>query len=149
MPIDENHPTGNPTNPYGRSKLMVEEILRDLGRSDPRWRIALLRYFNPVGAHSSGLIGEDPNGIPNNLLPYISQVAIGKLNTLAVYGDDYPTRDGTGIRDYIHVVDLADGLALAKELLDHAQRNAKPLGDILAGPRPLVVAIEYPLPEVE
>lgn len=119
MPIDENHPTGNPTNPYGRSKLMVEEILRDLGRSDPRWRIALLRYFNPVGAHSSGLIGEDPNGIPNNLLPYISQVAIGKLKILAVYGDDYPTRDGTGVRDYIHVVDLADGHLKALEAISH------------------------------
>lgn len=119
MPIDENCPTGSPTNPYGRSKLMVEEILGDLGRSDPRWRIALLRYFNPVGAHSSGLIGEDPNGIPNNLLPYISQVAIGKLDTLAVYGDDYPTRDGTGIRDYIHVVDLAEGHLKALNAISH------------------------------
>lgn len=109
MPISENHPTGNPTNPYGRSKLMVEEALRDLAASDPRWSIALLRYFNPVGAHESGLIGEDPNGIPNNLLPYISQVAIGKLPELAVFGGDYATRDGTGVRDYIHVVDLADG----------------------------------------
>lgn len=109
MPIREDFPTGVPTNPYGRSKLMVEEILRDLAASDPRWSIALLRYFNPVGAHESGLIGEDPNGIPNNLLPYISQVAIGKLRQLSVFGDDYPTRDGTGVRDYIHVVDLADG----------------------------------------
>lgn len=119
MPIDEDCPTGIPTNPCGRSKLMVEEILRDLGRSDPRWRIALLRYFNPVGAHSSGLIGEDPNGIPNNLLPYISQVAIGKLNVLAVYGDDYPTCDGTGVRDYIHVVDLADGHIKALNAISH------------------------------
>lgn len=109
MPIREDFPTGVPTNPYGRSKLMVEEFLKDLARSDARWRIALLRYFNPVGAHPSGLIGEDPNGIPNNLLPYISQVAIGKLKALAVFGADYPTRDGTGVRDYIHVVDLANG----------------------------------------
>ena len=109
MPISENCPTGIPTNPYGRSKLMVEEILRDLALSESRWSIALLRYFNPVGAHNSGLIGEDPNGIPNNLLPYISQVAVGKLQKLSVYGDDYPTVDGTGVRDYIHVVDLAKG----------------------------------------
>ena len=109
MPIREDFPTNAPTNPYGRSKLMVEELLRDLAASDPRWSIALLRYFNPVGAHDSGLIGEDPSGIPNNLLPYISQVAVGKLRELAVFGDDYPTRDGTGVRDYIHVVDLADG----------------------------------------
>lgn len=109
MPIREDFPTGTPTNPYGRSKLMVEEVLRDLAVSDPRWSIALLRYFNPVGAHESGLIGEDPNGIPNNLLPYVAQVAVGKLEELSVFGDDYPTRDGTGVRDYIHVVDLADG----------------------------------------
>ena len=109
MPIREDFPTGVPTNPYGRSKLMVEEILRDLAVSDPRWSIALLRYFNPVGAHPSGLIGEDPNGVPNNLLPYISQVAIGKLRELSVFGNDYATQDGTGVRDYIHVVDLADG----------------------------------------
>lgn len=109
MPISEDCPTGTPTNPYGRSKLMIEEILHDLAISEQRWSIALLRYFNPVGAHHSGLIGEDPNGIPNNLLPYISQVAVGKLQQLSVYGDDYPTVDGTGVRDYIHVVDLADG----------------------------------------
>lgn len=109
MPISEDCPTGTPTNPYGRSKLMIEEILRDLAISEQRWSIALLRYFNPVGAHHSGLIGEDPNGIPNNLLPYISQVAVGKLQQLSVYGDDYPTVDGTGVRDYIHVVDLAGG----------------------------------------
>lgn len=109
MPIGENLPTGVPTNPYGRSKLMVEELLQDLAASDPRWSIALLRYFNPVGAHASGLIGEDPNGIPNNLLPNISQVAIGSLKQLSVFGDDYPTEDGTGVRDYIHVLDLADG----------------------------------------
>ncbi|MNB80656.1 UDP-glucose 4-epimerase [compost metagenome] len=109
MPISEAFPTGVPTSPYGRSKLMVEEQLKDLAYSDPRWNIALLRYFNPVGAHASGMIGEDPNGIPNNLLPYISQVAIGKLKQLSVFGGDYPTQDGTGVRDYIHVLDLADG----------------------------------------
>jgi len=109
MPIREDFPTGIPTNPYGRSKLMVEEVLKDLAKSEPRWSIALLRYFNPVGAHESGLIGEDPNGIPNNLLPYISQVAIGKLKQLSVFGNDYPTIDGTGVRDYIHVQDLANG----------------------------------------
>ena len=109
MPISEDCPVGQPTNPYGRSKLMVEDMLRDLTASDPRWRIAILRYFNPVGAHESGLIGEDPNGIPNNLLPYIAQVAVGKLPELAVFGNDYPTPDGTGVRDYIHVVDLAEG----------------------------------------
>lgn len=118
MPISERTPTGRPTNPYGRSKLMVEELLRDLARSDPRWRIAVLRYFNPVGAHESGLIGEDPLGIPNNLLPYISQVAVGRLNELAVFGDDYSTPDGTGVRDYIHVVDLADGHLCALQALN-------------------------------
>lgn len=97
------------TNPYGRSKLMVEEILRDVAKADPRWGIVLLRYFNPVGAHASGCIGEDPNGIPNNFLPFISQVAIGRLSQLSVFGNDYPTPDGTGVRDYIHVVDLAVG----------------------------------------
>ncbi|WP_350648872.1 UDP-glucose 4-epimerase GalE [Pseudomonas sp. HY13-MNA-CIBAN-0226] len=109
MPISEDFPTGIPTNPYGRSKLMVEDVLRDLSLSDPRWSVGLLRYFNPVGAHESGIIGEDPNGIPNNLLPYVSQVAIGKLKHLSVFGNDYPTPDGTGVRDYIHVQDLADG----------------------------------------
>lgn len=109
FPISETCGVGQPINPYGRSKLMVEDILRDLAVSDPRWRIAILRYFNPVGAHESGLIGEDPNGIPNNLLPYIAQVAFGKLPELSVFGGDYPTHDGTGVRDYIHVVDLAEG----------------------------------------
>mgnify|MGYP006193615635 CR=1 FL=1 len=109
VPIDESAPLGEPTNPYGRSKLIVEQVLSDLAASDARWSIALLRYFNPVGAHESGLIGEDPNGTPNNLFPYVSQVAVGKLPELAVFGDDYPTRDGTGVRDYIHVVDLAAG----------------------------------------
>lgn len=109
MPISETCPLARPTNPYGRSKLMVEDMLRDLAVSDPRWRIAILRYFNPVGAHESGTIGEDPHGTPNNLLPFITQVAIGKLPQLSVFGVDYPTHDGTGVRDYIHVVDLAQG----------------------------------------
>ncbi|WP_335618549.1 UDP-glucose 4-epimerase GalE [Limnobacter sp.] len=109
IPISEALPVGRPANPYGRSKLMVEEILQDLAASDPRWRIAALRYFNPVGAHESGLIGENPHGVPNNLLPYLAQVAIGKLRELSVFGNDYPTKDGTGVRDYIHVMDLAEG----------------------------------------
>ena len=108
VPIDESFPL-QATNPYGRSKLMVEDILRDIAHADGDWSIALLRYFNPVGAHASGLIGEDPNGIPNNLLPYVSQVASGKRPFLSVFGNDYPTPDGTGVRDYIHVVDLAQG----------------------------------------
>jgi UDP-glucose 4-epimerase len=107
-PIREDFPL-QPTNPYGRSKLMIEDMLRDLSRADPDWRIGLLRYFNPVGAHESGLIGEDPRGIPNNLLPFVAQVAEGRRPRLAVFGDDYPTVDGTGMRDYIHVVDLALG----------------------------------------
>jgi UDP-glucose 4-epimerase len=106
-----------PCNPYGRSKLMIEEILRDAAKADSAWRIGLLRYFNPVGAHASGLIGEDPNDIPNNLMPYIAQVAVGKLKDLPVYGADYPTIDGTGVRDYIHVVDLAHGHVLALDKL--------------------------------
>ena len=109
MPIREDFPTGVPTNPYGRSKLMIEELLQDLAKSESQWSIALLRYFNPVGAHQSGMIGEAPNGHPNNLLPYVSQVAIGGLKQLSVFGADYPTQDGTGIRDYIHVQDLAEG----------------------------------------
>lgn len=108
VPIREDFPL-SASSPYGRSKLMIEEILRDLANADPEWCIALLRYFNPVGAHTSGLIGEDPNGIPNNLMPHIAQVAAGKLKELPVYGADYPTPDGTGVRDYIHVVDLARG----------------------------------------
>jgi UDP-glucose 4-epimerase len=118
VPIREDFPL-SATNPYGRSKLMIEEILRDLSTSDPAWRIALLRYFNPVGAHVSGLIGEDPNGIPNNLMPYAAQVAAGKLPRLSVFGNDYPTPDGTGVRDYIHVVDLALGHVAALQALDH------------------------------
>ena len=116
VPITEDMPL-SATNPYGRSKLMVEDILRDLFCSDDSWRIALLRYFNPVGAHPSGLIGEDPNGIPNNLMPFVSQVAIGKRPFLSVFGGDYPTPDGTGVRDYIHVVDLAQGHVAALDAL--------------------------------
>jgi len=108
VPIREDFPL-SASNPYGRSKLMIEEILRDVATTDSAWRVALLRYFNPVGAHASGLIGEDPNGIPNNLMPHIAQVAVGKLKELPVFGADYPTPDGTGVRDYIHVVDLARG----------------------------------------
>jgi UDP-galactose 4-epimerase (EC 5.1.3.2) len=114
VPISEDFPL-SPTNPYGRTKLMIEQILRDLAVADNRWGIALLRYFNPIGAHPSGRIGEDPNGIPNNLMPYITQVASGKLKELKVFGNDYPTKDGTGIRDYIHVVDLAKGHLKALE----------------------------------
>jgi UDP-glucose 4-epimerase len=118
VPIREDFPL-SATNPYGRSKLMVEDVLRDLHASDPTWDIALLRYFNPVGAHPSGRIGEDPNGIPNNLMPFIAQVAVGKLPQLQVFGDDYDTPDGTGVRDYIHVVDLAQGhLAALKRLAE-------------------------------
>ncbi|AQP99364.1 UDP-glucose 4-epimerase GalE [Pseudoalteromonas aliena] len=109
LPIREDFPVGGTTNPYGTSKLMVEMMLQDIAKSDERFAFAILRYFNPVGAHKSGLIGEDPNGIPNNLLPFIAQVAVGKLKQLAVFGDDYDTVDGTGVRDYIHVVDLAIG----------------------------------------
>lgn len=108
VPITEDFPL-SATNPYGRTKLFIEDILRDLYKSDNSWNIAILRYFNPIGAHSSGRIGEDPNGIPNNLLPYISQVAVGKLKELRVFGSDYPTEDGTGVRDFVHVVDLAQG----------------------------------------
>lgn len=114
LPLREDMATGQPTNPYGMSKLMVEHMLSDLYMSDNEWNIVLLRYFNPVGAHHSGQIGEDPNGIPNNLMPYISQVATGKLQQLSVFGDDYDTVDGTGVRDYIHVVDLANGRESAR-----------------------------------
>lgn len=117
IPYREDMHTGHCTNPYGRTKYMIEEMLKDLYASDNEWSIALLRYFNPIGAHESGLIGEDPNGIPNNLLPYISQVAIGKLECLSVYGDDYDTKDGTGVRDYIHVTDLAIGHVKAIEYI--------------------------------
>ena len=116
IPITEECPKGAVTNPYGWTKWMIEQILTDLHTADPEWNVVLLRYFNPIGAHKSGRIGEDPKGIPNNLLPYVAQVAVGRLEKLGVFGDDYPTPDGTGVRDYIHVVDLAKGhvKALAK-----------------------------------
>ncbi|SNS28270.1 UDP-glucose 4-epimerase GalE [Sphingopyxis indica] len=123
LPLDEAHPT-SATNPYGRTKLMIEEMLADIAGADPGWRIAVLRYFNPVGAHDSGLIGEDPSGIPNNLMPFISRVAAGRLPELSVFGNDYDTPDGTGVRDYVHVVDLAEGHVAA-------------LGAIAAGDAPL------------
>jgi len=115
IPITEQCPLGERTNPYGESKAMQERILTDIWKSDPEWRVMLLRYFNPIGAHESGLIGEDPKGIPNNLLPYVAQVATGKLEKIHVFGNDYPTPDGTGVRDYIHVVDLARGHVKAIE----------------------------------
>ena len=115
IPITEKCPKGEITNPYGRTKGMLEQILTDLHTGDPEWNIMLLRYFNPIGAHKSGKIGEDPKGIPNNLVPYIAQVAVGKLDRLGVFGDDYNTPDGTGVRDYIHVVDLAIGHVKAIE----------------------------------
>ena len=111
------------TNPYGRTKLMCEDILRDLQASDPRWKVAILRYFNPVGAHISGTIGEHPNGIPNNLMPFITQVAVGKREYLSIFGNDYPTPDGTGVRDYIHVVDLAQGHLAALNYLQNKQQS--------------------------
>ena len=117
MPLKEDFPTGA-TNPYGRTKLFIEEILKDVYVSNPKFNIAILRYFNPIGAHKSGLIGEDPNGIPNNLMPYITKVATGKLKELSIFGNDYPTKDGTGVRDYIHVCDLANGHVLALEKLN-------------------------------
>ncbi|MDP3781470.1 MAG: UDP-glucose 4-epimerase GalE [Sphingopyxis sp.] len=120
LPLDENHPT-SATNPYGRTKLMIEEMLSDIAASDPEWRIATLRYFNPVGAHDSGLIGENPNGVPNNLMPFISRVAAGRLSELSVFGNDYDTPDGTGVRDYIHVVDLADGHVAALDTISKAE----------------------------
>ena len=118
IPITEECPKGKITNPYGQTKGMLEQILTDLNVSDPEWNVVLLRYFNPIGAHKSGLIGEDPKGIPNNLLPYIAQVAVGKLEKLGVFGDDYDTPDGTGVRDYIHVVDLARGHVKAIQKLE-------------------------------
>ncbi|ENY74056.1 UDP-glucose 4-epimerase [Pseudomonas putida TRO1] len=127
LPLTENHPLST-TNPYGSSKLIIEEMLRDLYTSDKNWSITILRYFNPVGAHSSGRIGEDPHGTPNNLMPYVAQVAIGKLEKLTVFGDDYDTHDGTGVRDYIHVVDLALGHVKAIEQLGESQCLAINLG---------------------
>ena len=120
LPLTEDHPL-SATNPYGRSKLMIEEILRDLHRSDAFWKLGILRYFNPVGAHASGLIGEDPQGTPNNLLPFVAQVAVGRRAHLNVWGDDYSTPDGTGVRDYIHVVDLAVGHLKALKALERLQ----------------------------
>lgn len=120
LPLTEDHPL-SATNPYGRSKLIIEDVLRDLYRAQKDWRIAILRYFNPVGAHESGLIGEDPRGTPNNLMPYVAQVAGGRREHLNIWGNDYPTADGTGVRDYIHVVDLAKGHLKALEALDRPQ----------------------------
>ena len=120
IPYVESFPTGTPQSPYGKSKLMVEQILTDLQKAQPEWSIALLRYFNPVGAHPSGDMGEDPQGIPNNLMPYIAQVAVGRRDSLAIFGNDYPTEDGTGVRDYIHVVDLAKGHLAALDYLKGA-----------------------------
>ena len=128
LPIDEAHPT-RATSPYGRCKLHIEEILADVSVSEPSWRLAALRYFNPVGAHPSGLIGENPNGIPNNLMPFVAQVAVGKLPQLKVFGNDYDTPDGTGVRDYIHVMDLAEGhLAALKFLMQHPGLHTFNLG---------------------
>jgi UDP-glucose 4-epimerase len=123
LPLKETSRTGSGiTNPYGRTKFMIEEILKDLAAADPTWAITSLRYFNPIGAHMSGLIGEDPEGLPNNLLPYIARVAVGKLDKLRIFGNDYDTPDGTGIRDYIHVVDLAKGHVAA---LEHLKPSSK------------------------
>ena len=128
LPIDEDAPLGS-TNPYGATKLMSEDILRDIQRADAGWRIALLRYFNPAGAHASGRIGEDPRGLPNNLMPYITQVAVGKRERLQVFGNDYDTADGTGVRDYIHVVDLAEGhVAALRHLIDERRPVTVNLG---------------------
>lgn len=128
VPYIETYPT-SATNPYGYTKVMIEQILMDTAKADPEWSVALLRYFNPIGAHESGLLGEDPNGIPNNLLPYIAQVASGKLQCLSVYGNDYDTPDGTGVRDYIHVVDLAKGhLCAVDYVMSHKGVEAVNLG---------------------
>jgi UDP-glucose 4-epimerase len=118
VPLVESDPVGSATNPYGETKIMIERILEDVQKANPSLNVALLRYFNPIGGHPSGLLGEDPTGIPNNLMPYITQVAIGKLPYLRVFGDDYKTVDGTGVRDYIHVVDLAEGHVAALKKLD-------------------------------
>jgi len=129
MPLREDSKTGNCTNPYGWTKYMGEQIIRDIALSDPEWSVVFLRYFNPVGAHPSGLIGEHPNGIPNNLMPFISQTAIGKQDYLRIFGNDYPTPDGTGIRDYIHVVDLAQGhIAAIDYLMEHRGEHVFNLG---------------------
>ena len=129
MPLSEQSRTGSCTNPYGWTKYMGEQILRDIAKADPAWSVVQLRYFNPVGAHESGLIGEHPNGVPNNLMPYISQTAIGKRKYLGVFGNDYPTHDGTGVRDYIHVVDLAKGhVAAIRYLMEHTGEAVFNLG---------------------
>lgn len=129
VPITEECPKGQCTNPYGWTKSMLEQILSDIQKADPEWNIVLLRYFNPIGAHKSGTIGENPNGIPNNLMPYVTQVAVGKLKELGVFGNDYDTPDGTGVRDYIHVVDLARGHVMAlKKLQGNAELNIYNLG---------------------
>ena len=118
IPITEECPKGQCTNPYGKTKSMLEDVMIDMQKADPEWNIVLLRYFNPIGAHPSGRIGENPNGIPNNLMPYVTQVAVGKRNELGVFGNDYPTPDGTGVRDYIHVVDLAKGHVAALQAIE-------------------------------
>ena len=123
VPITEECPTGGVTNPYGRTKFMIEQILTDICVSDDEWNVILLRYFNPIGGHESGLLGENPRGIPNNLLPYVTQVAVGKLEKVGVFGDDYDTKDGTGVRDYIHVVDLAEGHVCALKKIDEMISN--------------------------
>lgn len=123
VPITEESPIGETTNPYGTSKFMVEKILEDLYRSDPTWNISILRYFNPIGAHKSGLLGEEPNGIPANLMPYMTKVASGQLKELSVFGNDYSTKDGTGVRDYIHVVDVAIGHVKALQKLEKEKKG--------------------------
>lgn len=129
IPITEECPKGTCTNPYGWTKWMLEQVLSDVQKADPEWNVILLRYFNPIGAHESGLIGEDPKGIPNNLLPYVAQVAVGRLPEVGVFGDDYPTPDGTGVRDYIHVVDLAKGhVAALKKIEENAGCKVYNLG---------------------
>ena len=128
VPITESCPKHTPTNPYGQTKSMLEQILSDLYGGDSEWNVVLLRYFNPIGAHESGLIGEDPKGIPNNLLPYVAQVAVGKLECVGVFGNDYPTHDGTGVRDYIHVVDLARGHVAALDWMAGRVGTGKPIG---------------------
>jgi UDP-glucose 4-epimerase len=126
LPLDENHPRGQGmTNPYGKSKYFIEEILIDISKSDPSWNVVLLRYFNPVGGHKSGLIGEDPKGIPMNLMPYVAQVCVGKLSHVRVYGNDYDTPDGTGVRDYIHIVDLAKGHVSAVKKIEEGNIGCK------------------------
>ena len=125
VPYQESMPLGRASNPYGASKIMAEQVMADLCKADPRWSVSLLRYFNPIGAHPSGLIGEDPKGLPNNLLPFVTQVAVGKREALSIFGDDYPTTDGTCVRDYLHVVDLAVGHVKALEALVASPAGAR------------------------